>query len=1743
MSEETIVRARQNCCRLCLAPDDECVSIYGNLHISDKESISNKIHACVNIKVTKDDSLSTRICHICISYLNCWQSFKNRCINAQKKQEEWLVGANVTLQKEIRDLRVTHYNDSFNNGMNLSNERQKSIPVQIKEEPLDECEEQKLDEDESVRCDIDPTQFLATDVIEEEELKRLAANKNLTITKSGGENGPQILTSLGLQSIGNDNVNPFAFLSASLGASSENLNEFGSESKEKAPTSPGAPSQKPHDCRICKMKFSTRANARRHERNLHGLINDTSIPPLSISTTSNTVQSSTPKNIRRKSNPIPLTPEMMGIYEYDKPEKYRHMLTPQKLAFIEEFEEFLKQYQTLTCKCCSKLYPKYKNFMAHMRKKYPKLPRASCFKCLKQFESKAIFVSHVKRRNCINLYKLYTNDPTIEKYDKSDKMKAKELLVNKFYECKLCPKEFRLKLEFRNHVHEDHGEIIQKKESSPDTCVFCSLKIDDAIERKRHYNNMECILNIRCSTCNTKFENHQTFLDHVYKEHVPLQANNSKDSRPSSLLSDLKYLDDCEEKVESSPQKSNESTTSKEVESVPPVKTQFHSRMPQNCKICGARYNNYNNVLRHMEAKHPDQLPQTYKCSLCFVGFPRLSNLREHMWDVHNKKLAKPKRDAEIYCRICLEKFSDKDSWVNHQTEQHDRYICCICFSQYDDVLVFKEHIKIHTSLSYTRQQGTTQNSFNNPKDSAKYTGRFDYVMKDLMSITNGSGDNKDKNDLSVEEPPNKKLKLNDEFNQSNELSVSNKMEGDDKLKQKVKQSSFTNSNVNNDKKALTIKQSSLHECKICHSVFNSSQGLSNHMRAHNAQEMARRASLGLPPTKVETKSNGAENAQKFIKNNQVLALEHRFRRMRCRLCQKRFSSKKVYRRHMLVDHHVQNVQFIHCAICRAEFAHEKGLKVHMIKIHGKILKDIGAENLQYECDICSIVYKSEEELMSHKQSVHNLAINLSGTEEAKLVDNNANKHSGNVSQNNENIQFWFQCRYCASNFDSNKKLAIHINIHDEVDSSDYSCKDCGNVYSGRKSLWVHRYKKHPVLPSPSFCDTCNKMFFTKEHFEFHMQHLHKIPFNKIAAEQNNLVDSINSKEIGMNSEIHVEKKENHKEIIHVSGEDVQTVQVPVTQIPQVPCTVCQIKFSDEEAFSKHMKIHEESFYTDNPLAAMFDTEPEDPDQVLQKRINENGEFVCDICPKTFQQLTALKVHRNWHFRSDGKQTQADPNVWQSFAKKRKSSPSFVKCKYCSSTFSSSSDMKSHVLESHNEMLNKSQTLQKEKPLECKKCNLKFKTQDEWLDHKISDVKNDFSSNKQEWSCDICEKIFNRKDDLLQHIHSHRRDNESKIETLSKTLIKTENCDEKSDTEMDTHDLNDNMTLNENNMESILGNNVENLESKRVKEEDFSKEQTSDSSSSSDSDSETDDDEPDEDEEDNDYKYDTDDEVSDDDVNDVSGPHSCDLCQETFDNAEQLTSHVTTHFYEFEKLKTKLEHDDKVKEKSNSPIQKEVKTSNVENEVEVKLEKGSPEVQKDKNNIQYQSRNEYHLENNNEKPKQMQKLIINRKNLTIKKEFAEDPDEDDSRQTRESTDENFSDVEEEDDEDDDYDHKYVTSAQPITESLDESIVYSNDSNQDLSSNSEDVAEDDNDEEYMVKENINEQVIGEEIVHDDDAEYHENNITHLDSNADSNSALDHEKNEIIDESNLNLENYEHFMDDEEDGNENQFEDEN
>lgn len=70
-------------------------------------------------QVQQLDRMSNRICHACISFLNSWQSFKNRCNAAQKKQQTYL---DIFLAKERAKKTV--------DSIQLAAERQRQLQTQ-----------------------------------------------------------------------------------------------------------------------------------------------------------------------------------------------------------------------------------------------------------------------------------------------------------------------------------------------------------------------------------------------------------------------------------------------------------------------------------------------------------------------------------------------------------------------------------------------------------------------------------------------------------------------------------------------------------------------------------------------------------------------------------------------------------------------------------------------------------------------------------------------------------------------------------------------------------------------------------------------------------------------------------------------------------------------------------------------------------------------------------------------------------------------------------------------------------------------------------------------------------------------------------------------------------------------------------------------------------------------------------------------------------------------------------------------------------------------------------------------------------------------------------------------------------------------------------------------------------------------------------------------------------------------------
>ena len=109
-------------------------------------------------------------------------------------------------------------------------------------------------------------------------------------------------------------------------------------------------------------------------------------------------------------------------------------------------------------------------------------------------------------------------------------------------------------------------------------------------------------------------------------------------------------------------------------------------------------------------------------------------------------------------------------------------------------------------------------------------------------------------------------------------------------------------------------------------------------------------------------------------------------------------------------------------------------------------------------------------------------------------------------------------------------------------------------------------------------------------------------------------------------------------------------------------------------------------------------------------------------------------------------------------------------CPYCQATFASGPNLRRHIIEIHRRNESKNMREQTgmpvfiEKARECSTCQTTFTTVAEWVDHKIMHARTVKPSQTYEWGCEICGKMVNRKERLIQHMLSHLNTDEFDVE-------------------------------------------------------------------------------------------------------------------------------------------------------------------------------------------------------------------------------------------------------------------------------------------------------------------------------------------------------------------------------------------
>ena len=206
-------------------------------------------------------------------------------------------------------------------------------------------------------------------------------------------------------------------------------------------------------------------------------------------------------------------------------------------------------------------------------------------------------------------------------------------------------------------------------------------------------------------------------------------------------------------------------------------------------------------------------------------------------------------------------------------------------------------------------------------------------------------------------------------------------------------------------------------------------------------------------------------------------------------------------------------------------------------------------------------------------------------------------------------------------------------------------------------------------------------------------------------------------------------------------------------------CPECKIYFPNMEQseMKRHIKGHEMDFSCD-VCGKGFRRQKYLNQHIEEIHGKQESRYICTICNKEYKQERNLRNHVKMRHSEDVETFQCrfcDSEFLYRFSLKRhllsahSASTSahtnvFMKskicyCEYCNASFGTNSLLKRHVATLHSQ----------DKPFKCDVCEKVFARKDRLLRHKES------THEDAKFSCQFCDESFRRKDSLLKHAQKH----------------------------------------------------------------------------------------------------------------------------------------------------------------------------------------------------------------------------------------------------------------------------------------------------------------------------------------------------------------------------------------------------
>ena len=308
-----------------------------------------------------------------------------------------------------------------------------------------------------------------------------------------------------------------------------------------------------------------------------------------------------------------------------------------------------------------------------------------------------------------------------------------------------------------------------------------------------------------------------------------------------------------------------------------------------------------------------------------------------------------------------------------------------------------------------------------------------------------------------------------------------------------------------------------------------------------------------------------------------------------------------------------------------------------------------------------------------------------------------------------------FKCEICDAEFETEKKLKMHLACVDHDNNDNVKCDICGTEFSQKKNMEIHKRVHHKIEPKSSDIGDSNETIPPE------------IPYNN----DNNSHDN----------QVHEEKKLFRCAYCESNFDTLEELSSHHKQLHKdkrlrLKCSICTQSFLAKRSLTRHIKtVHEGikpfkcelcnvGYYTNIRLRCHYQRVHKEKKRKLKTS------FKCEYCNTEFSSKTSLITHnKKFH---DGKKLHYKPLPKKPF-----------KCPICNKGYKVEYYLTLHIQGVH----------EGKKPFICELCNNAFGT--------IKAVNNHHKQaheGKNPLNCKVCGKLFLKKFVLNRHMKIHRNE-------------------------------------------------------------------------------------------------------------------------------------------------------------------------------------------------------------------------------------------------------------------------------------------------------------------------------------------------------------------------------------------------